>query len=73
MPTIAHQTTTIQAPGQRILADTRQLIGEAQQFLAVLWQPHPLLHTLDQLAGSCVSTSSIVASKPIPMRSVPPR
>jgi len=54
MPTIAHQTTTIQAPGQRILADTRQLIGEAQQFLAVLWQPHPLLHTLDPSIGGIV-------------------
>ena len=54
MTTIAYQTTATQAPGQRILADTRQLVTEAQQFLTVLWEPHPLLHTLDPSIGGIV-------------------
>jgi|GEM_PF-3277383 len=59
MPTIAHQTTATQAldqtrGDQTILADTRQLVIEAQQFLTVLWLPHPLLHTLDPSIGGIV-------------------
>ena len=57
MPTIAHTAT--QAPDQtrgdqRILADTRHVISEAQQFLVVLWLPQPLLHTLDPSIGGIV-------------------
>ena len=51
MTTIAHYVPAIQAPDQTRLTNTRQLVGEAQRFIAEIWQAHPLLKTLDPSLG----------------------